>query len=129
MAAIVWAFLPIPAEDFEQAVKALVKVDEDWVPHSDGASLYIRPFVFATDVGLGVHSSKNYTFCIIAAPSGAYYAEGLNPVKIYVEDDYIRAAPGLTGAVKCGGNYAASIKAGELAAKKELCSGSVAGRR
>ena len=108
----------IPVEDYIQAVEALVDVDRDWVPHSDGASLYIRPFVFATDVGLGVHSSKNYTFCIIAAPSGAYYAEGLNPVKIYVEDDYIRAAPGLTGAVKCGGNYAASIKAGELAAKK-----------
>lgn len=109
---------PIPAEDFIEAVKTLVKVDEDWVPHADGTSLYIRPFVFATDVGLGVHASKHYTFCIIVAPSGAYYAEGINPVKIYVEDDYIRAAPGLTGAVKCGGNYAASIKAGELAEKK-----------
>ena len=109
---------PIPVEDFIDAVKALVKVDEDWVPHMDGTSLYIRPFVIATDVGLGVHASKNYIFCVIAAPSGAYYAEGINPVKIYVEDEYIRAAPGLTGAVKCGGNYAASIKAGELAEKK-----------
>ena len=108
----------IPVEDYVQAVKALVEVDKDWVPHIDGSSLYIRPFVFATDVGLGVHASKRYTFCIIAAPSGAYYAEGINPVKIYVEDEYIRAAPGLTGAVKCGGNYAASIKAGEEAEKK-----------
>ncbi|MBP3493943.1 MAG: branched-chain amino acid aminotransferase [Oscillospiraceae bacterium] len=109
---------PVPVEDFIDAVKALVKVDEEWVPHMDGTSLYIRPFVIATDVGLGVHASKNYIFCVIAAPSGAYYAEGINPVKIYVEDEYIRAAPGLTGAVKCGGNYAASIKAGELAEKK-----------
>ncbi len=109
---------PIPAEDFVQAVKALVDVERDWVPHNDGTSLYIRPFVFATDVGLGVHASKHYIFCIIVAPSGAYYAEGLAPVRIYVEDDYIRAAPGLTGAVKCGGNYAASIKAGEVAAQK-----------
>ncbi len=109
---------PVPVEDFIDAVKALVKVDEDWVPHMDGTSLYIRPFVIATDVGLGVHASKNYIFCVIAAPSGAYYAEGINPVKIYVEDEYIRAAPGLTGAVKCGGNYAASIKAGELAEQK-----------
>ena len=109
---------PIPVEDFIDAVKALGKVDEEWVPHMDGTSLYIRPFVIATDVGLGVHASKNYIFCVIAAPSGAYYAEGINPVKIYVEDEYIRAAPGLTGAVKCGGNYAASIKAGELAEKK-----------
>jgi len=69
-------------------------------------------------VGLGVHASKHYIFSIIVAPSGAYYPEGINPVKIYVEDDYIRAAPGLTGAVKCGGNYAASIKAGELAEQK-----------
>ena len=108
----------IPVEDYIQAVKALVEVEKDWVPHSDGASLYIRPFVFATDVGLGVHASKKYVFCIICAPSGAYYAEGINPVKIYVEDEYIRAAPGLTGFTKCGGNYAASIKAGELAEQK-----------
>ena len=77
--------------DSIQAVEALVDVDRDWVPHSDGASLYIRPFVFANDVGLGVHASKHYIFCIICAPSGAYYAEGINPVRIYVEDEYIRA--------------------------------------
>ena len=106
---------PIPEEDFVQAVKALVEVEKDWVPHTDGTSLYIRPFIFATDVGLGVHASPTYIFCIICSPSGAYYAEGINPVKIYVEDEYIRAAPGLTGFTKCGGNYAASIKAGELA--------------
>ena len=106
---------PIPTEDFVQAVKALVDVERDWVPHSDGASLYIRPFCIATDVGLGVHAAKNYLFVIICSPSGAYYAEGLDPVRIYVEDEYIRAAPGLTGFCKCGGNYAASIKAGEKA--------------
>ena len=108
----------IPVDDFVQAVKALVEVDKDWVPHSDGTSLYIRPFVIATDVGLGVHASKKYTFCIICAPSGAYYAEGIDPVRIYVEDEYIRAAPGLTGFTKCGGNYAASLKAGALAEEK-----------
>ena len=108
----------IPVEDYIQAVSALVEVDKDWVPHSDGASLYIRPFVYAADVGLGVHASLKYVFCIICAPSGAYYAEGINPVRIYVEDEYIRAAPGLTGFTKCGGNYAASIKAGELASEQ-----------
>ena len=108
----------IPPEDFVQAVKALVDVDRDWVPHSDGASLYIRPFCITTDVGLGVQAAKHYRFAIICAPSGAYYAEGLDPVRIYVEDEYIRAAPGLTGFTKCGGNYAASIKAGELAEER-----------
>lgn len=114
----------IPVEDFVQAVETLVDVDRDWVPHSDGASLYIRPFVFANDVGLGVHASKHYLFCIICAPSGAYYAEGLDPVRIYVEDEYIRAAPGLTGFTKCGGNYAASlisqVKAHELGYEQTL---------
>ena len=108
----------IPVDDYIQAVKALVEVEKDWVPHVDGSSLYIRPFIFATDVGLGVHASPTYIFCIICSPSGAYYAEGINPVRIYVEDEYIRAAPGLTGFTKCGGNYAASIKAGELAEEK-----------
>lgn len=105
----------IEVDDFIQAVKALVDVERDWVPSFEGTSLYIRPFVFASDVMLGVHASKKYIFCIILSPSGAYYAEGIKPVKIYVEDEYIRAAPGLTGFAKCGGNYAASIKAGELA--------------
>ena len=109
---------PVPVEDFVQAVKALVEVEKDWVPHSEGTSLYIRPFVIATDVGMGVHASHNYIFSIICFPSGAYYAEGIDPVRIYVEDEYIRAAPGLTGFTKCGGNYAASILAGELAAQK-----------
>ena len=114
----------IPVEDYIQAVETLVDVDRDWVPHSDGASLYIRPFIFANDVGLGVHASKHYIFCIICAPSGAYYAEGINPVRIYVEDEYIRAAPGLTGFTKCGGNYAASlisqVKAHELGYEQTL---------
>ena len=114
----------IPVEDYIQAVETLVDVDRDWVPHTDGASLYIRPFVFANDVGLGVHASKHYIFCIICAPSGAYYAEGINPVRIYVEDEYIRAAPGLTGFTKCGGNYAASlisqVKAHELGYEQTL---------
>ena len=114
----------IPVEDYIQAVEALVDVDRDWVPHTDGASLYIRPFIFANDVGLGVHASKHYIFCIICAPSGAYYAEGINPVRIYVEDEYIRAAPGLTGFTKCGGNYAASlisqVKAHELGYEQTL---------
>ena len=106
---------PIPEEDYIQAVKAIVDVDRDWVPHSDGASLYIRPFAFASDVGLGVHAAKEYIFCIICSPSGAYYAEGINPVKIYVESEDVRAVRGGTGYTKCGGNYAASIRAGERA--------------
>jgi branched-chain amino acid aminotransferase len=99
-------------------LNTIVEVEKDWVPHAEGSSLYIRPFVIATDVGMGVHASHNYTFCIICFPSGAYYAEGINPVRIYVEDEYIRAAPGLTGFTKCGGNYAASILAGEMAARQ-----------
>lgn len=99
----------IPDEDFVQAVKALVSVDKDWVPDAPDTSLYIRPFTFATEPHLGVKPSESYLFSVILSPSGPYYAEGLNPVKIYVEDELTRAAPGGTGHIKCGGNYAVSL--------------------
>lgn len=107
----------IPQEDFIQACKELVSLEKDWVPSSKGTTLYLRPFMIATGTGLGVHASKSYQFLIIASPSGAYYESGLKPTKIYVEDEYIRSAPGLTGFAKCGGNYAASIRSGEFAHK------------
>ncbi len=105
----------VPQEDFIQACKALVSLEKDWVPSAEGTTLYLRPFMIATGTGLGVHASKSYKFIIIASPSGSYYAAGLKPIKIYVEDEYIRSAPGLTGFAKCGGNYAASIRSGEFA--------------
>ena len=98
-----------------QAVKTLVEVDRDWVPSAEGTSLYLRPFTIATEAHLGVKPSDSYQFLVIASPSGAYYEEGLNPVKIYVEDEYVRATPGGTGFIKCGGNYAASL-AGQMKA-------------
>ena len=108
---------PIPEEDFVDAVRELVAVDEDWVPHAPGTSLYIRPFIIASDVALGVHASKTYIFCVICSPSGSYYAGGINPVKIYVENEDVRAVRGGTGFTKCGGNYAGSIRAAEKAEK------------
>ncbi|MCX7615684.1 MAG: branched-chain amino acid aminotransferase, partial [Clostridiales bacterium] len=101
----------IPVEDFIQAVKAIVSVERDWIPTDIGTSLYIRPFVIATDVAVGVHPSHTYKFIIILSPVGAYYPQGVSPVKIYVEDEYVRAVKGGTGFAKCGGNYAASVKA------------------
>lgn len=101
----------IPEKDFVEAIKAVVKVDEDWVPEADGTSLYIRPFIIATDAFLGVAPSKTYLFVIILAPSGAYYENGLAPVGIWIEDDYVRAVRGGMGFAKTGGNYAASLAA------------------
>lgn len=101
----------LPEEDFVQAVKAIVKVDEDWVPTEAGTSLYVRPFIIATDPFLGVSPSKTYLFIIILSPSGAYYASGLQPVGIWIEDDYVRAVRGGMGFAKTGGNYAASLAA------------------
>lgn len=100
----------IPEEDFLQAIKAVVKQDEAWIPTKPGTSLYIRPFVIATDPYLGVRPSDTYLFMIILSPVGAYYPEGLNPVKIWIEDDYVRAVKGGIGEAKTGGNYVASIK-------------------
>ena len=101
-----------------EAIKALVKVDEDWIPGAPGTSLYIRPFVISTEAFLGVRAARNYKFIIIMSPVGAYYKGGLSPTKIYVEDEYVRAVAGGTGFAKIGGNYAASLKAQQKAYAK-----------
>ena len=111
----------MPALDEESALeglKQLIKIEEAWVPHREGTSLYIRPTMISMDVGLGVHASKKYLFFIILSPVGAYYKEGLKPVSIYVEDKYVRAVRGGVGFTKCAGNYAASILAGSVAEEK-----------
>ncbi len=110
--------LAIPTIDVDfcvEALKQLVELDRDWIPEQEGASLYIRPFIIATDEYLGVRPSNTYKFFIICAPSGLYYPEGLDPVKIYVEDTYVRTVRGATGFTKTGGNYASSIKAQVIA--------------
>ena len=99
----------IPEEDFVEAVKTVVDIDRDWIPTEPGTSLYIRPFVIATDEFLGVAPSKTYLFMVILSPSGAYYASGLAPVGIWIEDEYVRAVKGGMGFAKTGGNYAASL--------------------
>ena len=106
---------PIPVDDYVEYVKALIRLEKDWIPTEPGTSLYIRPVTIATEHSVGVHPSANYIFYIILSPVGAYYKTGLDPVKIYVEDEYVRAVPGGTGFTKCGGNYAASVKAQEKA--------------
>lgn len=111
----------MPALDEETAlegIRQLVGIDADWVPHKEGTSLYIRPTMISTDVALGVHASKKYLFFVILSPVGAYYKEGLKPVSIYVEDEYVRAVRGGVGFTKCAGNYAGSILAGDIAEKK-----------
>ena len=111
--------LSMPQLDVDFALKALktlIELDADWVPHKEGTSLYIRPFVIGTEPSLGAHTSSQYKFIIILSPVGAYYASGLNPVKIYVENEYVRAVRGGMGYAKTGGNYAASMKAQDVAA-------------
>lgn len=102
---------PIPEDAYLQAVSELVKLDRAWVPREPGTSLYIRPFVIATEDFLGVNPSQNFLFIIIMSPSGLYYKDGLKPVSIWVEDSYVRAVPGGVGCAKTGGNYAASLLA------------------
>src|SRR6476661_67794 len=103
----------LPADDFVEAVRALVAADVDWVPAfgSGEASLYLRPFMFASEAFLGVRPASEVTFCVIASPAGAYFSGGVQPVSIWLSSEYTRAAPGGTGAAKCGGNYAASLAA------------------
>jgi len=99
--------------DFIESLKALVTTDEKWVPASDAgeASLYLRPFMFASEAFLGVRPAAEVTYCVIASPAGPYFAGGVRPVSIWLSTDYSRAAPGGTGEAKCGGNYAASLAA------------------
>jgi branched-chain amino acid aminotransferase len=111
----------IPQLDADLCMASLIQLlqlEKEWVPHAPGTSLYIRPFIIATDPFLGVHASKTYRFAIILSPSGAYYTGGLAPVGIYVEDEYVRAVRGGVGHAKAAGNYAASILAAEMAEKK-----------
>lgn len=113
--------LCIPRLDVDfavEAIKKLVEIDQDWIPAEEGTSLYIRPFVFACDPYLGVRPSHKYYFMIIMSPVGAYYPEGIDPVKIYVEEEYVRAVKGGMGFTKTPGNYAASIKAQVVAHEK-----------
>ena len=110
--------LPQIPEDIALAgITRLVEVEQDWVPHEKDTSLYIRPFMIGLDAALGVHSSKHVQYIVVVCPVGAYYPEGLNPVKIYVEEQDVRAVKGGMGMAKTGGNYAASLRAGDLAEK------------
>lgn len=108
----------IPEDTALQILTEFVKTEQDWTPSEEGTSLYIRPFMFGNDESLGVHSVKHATFMIITSPVGSYYEEGINPVKIMIESDDVRAVRGGTGYAKCGGNYAASNRAGEKAEKQ-----------
>ncbi|TXK76085.1 branched-chain amino acid aminotransferase [Paenibacillus sp. N3.4] len=111
---------PIDEAFMVHAVQTLVRHDADWVPSAAGSSLYIRPFIIATEAMLGVRPSAQYTFAILLSPVGAYYEEGLQPINILVESHYARAVPGGVGNAKAAGNYAASLKA-QMIAKKHNC--------
>ena len=108
----------IDADFGVEAIRTLVKLEKDWIPTADGTSLYIRPFIISTDPFLGVRASNSYKFIIILSPVGAYYPQGIAPVNIYVEPEYVRAVRGGTGYAKAAGNYAGSMKAQTIAATK-----------
>ena len=108
----------LPVETFIQACDALVTQDRAWVPAQGEQSLYLRPFMFATEVGLGVRPANEYLFLVIASPAGAYFSGGVRPVSVWLSEEYVRAAPGGTGAAKTGGNYAASLVAQAQAAEQ-----------
>ncbi|QRY60900.1 branched-chain amino acid aminotransferase [Gordonia sp. PDNC005] len=108
-----------PVEDFVGSLRALLEVDDAWVPPAGGEeSLYLRPFMFATEASLGVRPANQYRYVLIASPAGAYFQGGLKPVSVYLCTEYVRASPGGTGAAKFGGNYAASLLAQAQAAEK-----------
>lgn len=107
----------LPTELFIEACDALIKQDRAWVPDSGEASLYLRPFMFASEVGLGVRPANEFLFIVIASPAGAYFPGGVKPVSVWLSEEYVRAVKGGTGAAKTGGNYAASLVAQAQAAE------------
>jgi branched-chain amino acid aminotransferase len=105
------AMPPVPEPVFLESLRQLVRIDRDWVPQTEDGSLYLRPFAFANEVFLGVRPAMECLFLVIASPVGPYFSGGVTPVAVWVSPDYTRAAPGGTGAAKCGGNYAAGLAA------------------
>ena len=105
------AMAEMPEQLFIDSLRELVAIDREWIPTGDDTSLYLRPFMFASEVFLGVKPSAEYTYMVIASPAGAYFKGGVKPIALWVSEEYTRAAPGGTGAAKCGGNYAAGLSA------------------
>ncbi len=112
------AMAELPEELFLESIETLVEQDQQWVPGHDEMSLYLRPFMFSTEVGLGVKPASSYLFMLIASPAGAYFHGGIKPVSVWLSTEYVRAAPGGTGEAKCAGNYAASLIAQAQAASE-----------
>ncbi|HEY0699758.1 MAG TPA: branched-chain amino acid aminotransferase [Micromonospora sp.] len=103
------AMPPLPEPVFLESLEQLIRIDRDWIPRDEAASLYLRPFMFASEVFLGVRPATEYLYLVIASPVGSYFAGGVKPVSVWLSPHYTRAAPGGTGAAKCGGNYASSL--------------------
>jgi branched-chain amino acid aminotransferase len=103
------AMARLPEPVFLDSLRRLIEIDREWIPQSDDGSLYLRPFQFASEVFLGVRPAAEYLYVLIASPVGSYFSGGVKPVTVWVSPQYTRAAPGGTGAAKCGGNYAASL--------------------
>ena len=108
----------LPEDIFVQSLQELLAVDSQWVPSADEQSLYLRPFMISTEVGLGVRPANEYAYLLIASPVGAYFPQGVKPVTVWLSNEYVRAAPGGTGEAKCAGNYAASLLAQAQAAQE-----------
>jgi branched-chain amino acid aminotransferase len=103
------AMAELPEQLFIDSLHEIIKVDQEWIPDGDDASLYLRPFMYASEVFLGVKPASEYMYVLIASPAGSYFKGGVKPITVWISDEYTRAAPGGTGAAKCGGNYAASL--------------------
>lgn len=105
------AMPPLPEELFLGSIDVLLSQDHEWVPGGEDRALYLRPFMFSTEIGLGVRPANRYMYLLIASPAGAYFTHGIKPVSVWLCDDYVRAVAGGTGEAKCAGNYAASLVA------------------